>query len=686
MRRWFFYHLLAWRDIVRLWPTTQHQIVIIAGICLPILLLLGLKRGHVAELRKDLLTSPSGRQIVFWSAQGGKLLDAVALEELTAAVPETDLIIPEAQRMVEIVPLTSRTTVATDAEPELVTLYSTQRNDPVLAQFNADVLEDGTAGVVLSQTVADRLNVRVKDEVQLRLRRRRESVEETHAILGRVAAITPASGDGSQTGYAHLSLLKSIEQYVRGYAVAEHGLPAIQGLAARDEYYTYLVFCQKGPQTDLQPDDLSFLEERGMACNEVTEVSKKSLGGLLVNGRLGDLKVYELKQRSPDGGPTPLRVSPMFIMENTQAIDDFVLRWNAPVKANVAGKTCELVGLSLPSISQTGGWIHDYLAIANAGFGFEASQAKPFQAQSISGCSTVEETVEVMLPDGVVLPLTWKSEPMSKARPAAEAPSPDKEDSKSGEPPAEAAIVVDAAKEVAPEHHPAQKESLESESSTLVVPANLLAWIHSHLAGQAQYDSTGRVFAPLPEPVVFDKARLYTRTIDGVPAAVSHLAGQGYAVLSESTRIAEIQTQDQSLQLLVIVVAVGVFFFGVVTVVSVLVDSTDRKRGTIGILRVMGMSRSGVFYVVLVRAMIIGLLAAVLSLAMGLLFGWLVGPEPKTWGWTLPWSPVNVVFVQWDLAVVFVGALACSGIGALAPAWRAGSIDPFDAIMEGRFH
>jgi hypothetical protein len=84
--------------------------------------------------------------------------------------------------------------------------------------------------------------------------------------------------------------------------------------------------------------------------------------------------------------------------------------------------------------------------------------------------------------------------------------------------------------------------------------------MHGHLSGTARYDEHGRIFAPHPEPVIFDKARLYTYTIDNIPAAVEYLSQRRYGVLSESNRIAEIQTQDQSLQMLVVVVAVGVLF------------------------------------------------------------------------------------------------------------------------------
>ena len=90
-------------------------------------------------------------------------------------------------------------------------------------------------------------------------------------------------------------------------------------------------------------------------------------------------------------------------------------------------------------------------------------------------------------------------------------------------------------------------------------------------------------------------------TIDRVPAVGEQLRQRGFAFLSEETRIREIQHQDQSLELLVLIVGIGVYLFGTMTVVSVLLDSTERKRGVIGILRVMGVLHIGVFYMVFLR-------------------------------------------------------------------------------------
>ena len=101
MRLWWYYCKLAVLDFTRLWSTTQHHVVIVAGIVLPILLLLGLKRGHVAELRDELLRSPTGRQVTFWSGQRGELLKNDSLNRLESELQGVEIVIPEVDRVCE---------------------------------------------------------------------------------------------------------------------------------------------------------------------------------------------------------------------------------------------------------------------------------------------------------------------------------------------------------------------------------------------------------------------------------------------------------------------------------------------------------------------------------------------------------------------------------------------------------
>ena len=102
MKRWLLYHALTVLDVIRLWSTVQHHVVIVAGICLPILILLGLKNGHVADLREDLLKSPTGRQVVFWSGQQGELMTVDRIHAYEQEIPGVEVVIPEIQKLVAI--------------------------------------------------------------------------------------------------------------------------------------------------------------------------------------------------------------------------------------------------------------------------------------------------------------------------------------------------------------------------------------------------------------------------------------------------------------------------------------------------------------------------------------------------------------------------------------------------------
>jgi FtsX-like permease family len=733
MKRWLFYNALAWHDITRLWRATRHQVIIVTGICLPVLLLLGLKRGHVAELRHDLITSPTGRQIVYWSAQRGKLLSDEVLRQMTRQLSNVEVIVPETQRIVRLdrtqsfqtdnVAGPDHNTKGPTANELLITLYSTDEGDPILRQFAVDVLRKGEHAVVLTSNVARRIGVHAGDHVPLTIFRRRDGVDESHSFSVLVKAEVPSTDNTSLSGYANVTLLAQLEQYVRGYAVPELGLPAMRGITPPDEYESYLLFCQKGPQTDLTSDDLAFLSDRGLQCNHVDDPALKSLYGLLQAGRLDGLNVYKLTQGKPDDeSQQTIKTSPLYITENTQAVDDFALRWNPPTLLQVDGKPVRLVGLSLPTVSQSGGWIREYLSHPDLGFDFELSMHQPLQIRFLDDTQSGTNTdAYVQLKSGETIPLSLYHSPH-----AAHEASPQTTDNKPFDTDRQGAANTDTNslaqstddpsetinKKVSPEGSPQkgaqsiaddgreQKDSEKPRSddnhatpAIAIVPANCLAWLRQAMNGKLTYDPQSHAFTAIPEPILFDKARLYTNTIDDVPAVVDKLSAAGYAVLSEGNHIAEIQSQDRSLQALVVVVGLGVFLFGTVTVIGVLVDATERKRGTIGILRVMGMSRAGIFFVVVQRSLIVGVLAAGLSICLGTVLAWIMasisGRAISLENLSLPTlvvPKVSIVFHRVDYLTVCIGALICSGLGAVFPAWRASAIDPFDAIVEGKFH
>ncbi len=668
MRRWMFYLRLGWLDLVRLWPTTRHHAIIVAGICLPILMLLGIKRGHVAELRRDLVTSPVGRQVTFWSARKGELMDRAAVARLSEELPSVDVIIPETQRVVRLSrsgPLSAAS--STDSQTGVsATIYATRLGDPMLSQLGITAPMAGERSIILGEGLAKRVEVSVGDSVELHLTRGRDNQEEHVSLTCSVVAVMPTEQQDAAIGYLDLDLLDACEQYVRGQRIESLDWPSARN-SARDGYSSYLVFCER--DNDFTEDDRKFLADRGFLLTDRTEHPPEPLGRLLAPQTRAALRIYEAATTQTSQRPEPrLFIAPSELSEQTTA-DDVVLPWNQPAIAVDGDREWILAGISLPRRT----WLREYFIHPDLPFDYDA---EPFQAR----------TLEQIEPLSLVCVLDTHRLTMKCARLDSGPPMPSIQidgranDLSTGDP-TEAVSALD------PTNVPARERVQAGMLPPIaVVPANVTAWLAAHRAGMAAFDPTIQLFVPLPQPPVYDRARMYTRTIDDVPAVVRALTDRKFAVMSETGRIAEIHRQDRSLQLLVWVVGAGVFLFGIITVISVLMDSTDRKRGSIGILRVMGVSPGGIFVSILLRSAMIGLLAALLSLVCGWGLATVLKWQPAATQIWLNWKPVvHIELHPWDLAIVVAGALLCCGLGSLPPAWRASRLDPFDAIVEGRF-
>ncbi len=627
--RWFYYVRLGVLDLVRLWSTTQHHVIIVAGICLPILLLLGLKRGHVANLRKELLTSPTGRQVMFWSAQKGELMTPARIASLQTDLPAVQLIIPETQRVVALRSQPARGEARTVSS---ATLYSTRQGDPLLQQLGATLPQPDEKGVVLAHPLATQLDVKPGDSVQVVLTREKGEKPESVTLDLKVLSVIPTDNARAMIGYLDVNVLDRFEQYIRGYRVADYGWPAAK-TSARDAYSSYLVFCEKS--SDLTADDREQLKERGLVIEDRTTQLPEALTLLLKPDKRENLRVYELStSASKTDRRRALILSPSELSQSTAA-DDVVVPWNEVASGEIEGKPWLMVGLSLPKRT----WLREYFR-------------------------------------DPALPCTYDDEPMS-VRVAHPGGFNGAETLKWPLRQGEVSLKVLSRSTV-----PAEDRG----RAIAVVPANVTAWLAAHRAGMVDFDPLTQLFVAIPDPPLYDKARLYAQSIDDIPAVVEALNNLKFAVMSETARITEIHDQDRSLQLLVLVVGTGVFLFGVVTVFSVLLDSTDRKRGTIGILRVMGMSRAGIFMTIFIRAAVIGILAAGLSAGAGYLLSLALAWPPPSGSFFASWKPVVAVelYVA-DFLIILGGALVCCGLGALLPAWKASRLDPFDAIVEGRF-
>jgi len=656
IERWLYYHWLVVLDLWRLRRSFLLHVVIVAGICLPILILGALKRGHVAQLREDLVKSVTGRQVIAHAAQNGRMLESGHLADFRRDLPKVEIVLPEAFR-----PVLLRKAGLAEGGHE-ATVYATLPGDPMLQELGVSSPQEQADTVVLSRALADKLGLLPGDRIDVVLRRRHAGKVESGIVPFTVSGMFDASSAGGNVGYVHLSAIEDIERYVRGNAVKRWALPAFAGMSAADRYAGYLVFCRTND--DLRPEDMKTLSDRALDVLPATLSDVALLGRLLKDGFADRLKVYRVMARqTKEGRPRRLALSPSDVAALTLAEDDIALPWNEPVTREIDGSSHLLLGLSFPERR----WLRGEFREPSLAFITDAGRAPAEFSVKFPGSASASER-----PDAALTLSPNVSATLTVLPPVPTDPGSDP-----------------AASNTEP------VEAVMNAIPLAVVPAPLLAHLDAADRGEALFDPETKTFPPVPIPPNYDKLRIYATSIDDVPSVVEALRGQGYGVTSEFTRIKEIHDQDASLALLVQIVMWGVLLFGIITVSIVLIDSTDRKSKTIGIMRIMGVSSPAVSYMVMLRAAIIGVCAA----GIAAIFGWgfceflswnpavqhVTHAEPNWWMTLLRLKPIALAKLDlWQDRAFLAATVGCSVLGSLIPAIKASRLDPFDAIIQSR--
>ena len=323
IQRWLYYHWLVVLDLWRLRRSFLLHVVIVAGICLPILILGALKRGHVAQLREDLVKSVTGRQVIAHAAQNGRMLELRDLSDFRRDLPNVETVVPEAFRAVML------SKAGTAEGGHEATMYATLPGDPMLEELGVASPQDQSDTLVLSRMLADNAGLVVGDQVDVVLRRKQAGKAESAIVPFAVSGIYDSSSVGGSVGYLHLSAIEDIERYLRGNTVERWKLPAFAGVSAADRYAGYLIFCRN--KDDLRPEDVKTLSGRALDVLPATSTDIALLGRLLKDGFTDRLKVYRVmaKQTSSDR-PRRLALNPSDVSALTLAEDDIALPWNEP--------------------------------------------------------------------------------------------------------------------------------------------------------------------------------------------------------------------------------------------------------------------------------------------------------------------------------------------------------------------
>jgi ABC-type lipoprotein release transport system permease subunit len=89
---------------------------------------------------------------------------------------------------------------------------------------------------------------------------------------------------------------------------------------------------------------------------------------------------------------------------------------------------------------------------------------------------------------------------------------------------------------------------------------------------------------------------------------------------------------------------------------------------------------------IFMRAALISVLAAGLTLFVGFMASVALGWHPPAdSAWAAYKPTIQVIILPLDMLLVSAGALICCMFGSIIPARRASKMDPFEAIVEGRF-
>ena len=134
----------------------------------------------------------------------------------------------------------------------------------------------------------------------------------------------------------------------------------------------------------------------------------------------------------------------------------------------------------------------------------------------------------------------------------------------------------------------------------------------------------------------------------------------------------------------------AIVLIAAMNIISGLVMLVKNKTRDIAVLRTMGASQGSVMRIFLIAGATVGVLGTVAGIALGLLFVAFVGPIQDFVGWI---SGVNVfdpsvynlyrlpAKVDWgEVAFVAVWGFATALLATLPPSWRAGRIDPVEAL------
>ncbi len=225
---------LSFRDYGHEWRMSGCFIMALASVLAPMMILFGLKFGIVTTMVNELVENPANREIR--PIGSGRYNDAWI--EAYRNRGDVEFIIPKTRALAATIQLksdTSKRILSTE-------LLATAAGDPLLAGIPS--VPQDYYQVILSQSAANKLNVKTGDQIDASLARQFQGRRERVHLFLTVMDIANASVTSRNVAFVNLDLLIASELFKDGRAVPELGWEGNNDDSAERVYPSFRLYAR----------------------------------------------------------------------------------------------------------------------------------------------------------------------------------------------------------------------------------------------------------------------------------------------------------------------------------------------------------------------------------------------------------------------------------------------------------
>lgn len=225
---------LSFRDYSHEWRMSGCFILALSSVLAPMLILFGLKFGIVTSMVQELVENPVNREI---RPIGSGRYDEAWIEAYRNR-RDVEFIVPRTRALAATIQLKSETSKRIlSAE-----LMATAEGDPILRGLTG--LPGNYYQVVLSNSAANKLNVKAGDQIDASLSRQFQGGRDRVHLPVTVIDIAQAAAESRSVAFVHLDLLIASELFKDGRAVEALGWEGNQDDSLQRVYPSFRLYAR----------------------------------------------------------------------------------------------------------------------------------------------------------------------------------------------------------------------------------------------------------------------------------------------------------------------------------------------------------------------------------------------------------------------------------------------------------